>query len=73
LTHAADLQTHICDQATVVFSALATLPVLLFVAFVQPKGSIDPGTTFMVLPAVLFPICFIYAEQLRARMPTSKW
>ena len=59
--------------ATTVFSAVAFVPVLLFVAFVAPKTNMEPGGGFAILPAILFPICFIFAEQLRARMPISRW
>jgi hypothetical protein len=57
----------------VVFSAVAALPALLFLAFIQPKAHVEPGAWFFIVPAILFTICFIYAEPLRARMPISRW
>jgi hypothetical protein len=61
--------------ATTVFSAVLLIPLGLCAAVLLPTTAIAPKTAVLiagVVPAILFPICYIYAPILRARMPISR-
>jgi hypothetical protein len=61
--------------ATTVFSAVLLLPLWLCAIVLFPTMAIAPRTVALmvgIIPAVLFPICYIYAPALRARMPISR-
>ena len=61
--------------AAVVFSAVVALPAALCAVMLLPSTRIAPqlaATILFSIPAVLFPLCYIYASALHAWMPIER-